>query len=237
MKKPLIGIAADKPRRIPKYVRSIEKAGGEVEILYPDSYSPEVLEHLDGLLLTGGGDIDAAEFSEENHPKNHTINPKRDAMELSLTRAALSQNIPVFGICRGLQVMNVAMGGNLHQDIPGHDDEKNSRQNVAHDVTIREGTKLHEIIGKEKIGVNSFHHQAAKDLGKGLIATATSQDGFVEGIENPNAKYFLGVQWHPEEFVDQQTDFHELFDSFINAAREHQAHHRVTEGTGKKSNS
>jgi putative glutamine amidotransferase len=233
MKKPLIGIAADKPRRIPKYVRSVEKAGGEVELLYPDSYSPEILDRIDGLLLTGGGDIDAAEFAEENHPKNHTINSKRDTMELTLTREALNRDIPVFGICRGLQVMNVAMGGNLYQDIPDHDDEKNSRQNVAHDVTIVEGTRLHQIIGKTHIGVNSFHHQAAKNLGKGLIATAKSHDGIVEGIENPDAPYFLGVQWHPEEFVDQDTDFHELFDSFINAARERQAHPGVTKETDK----
>jgi putative glutamine amidotransferase len=219
MKKPLIGIAADKPRRLAKYQRSVEKGGGEIEALYPDSFSMEVLDRLDGLLLTGGGDIDASEFDEENHPLVYNVDPKRDAMELTLTRKALQQRIPVLGVCRGLQVMNVSLGGNLIQHLIGHDDSKNSRQNIAHEVVITEGSKLHQILGKTRIGVNSFHHQAARDLGNGLIATALSDDHVIEGIENHDELYFLGVQWHPEEFVDHNPDFQALFDSFVEAAR------------------
>jgi len=222
MKKPLIGIATDKPRRVAKYQRSVEQAGGEVEALYPESFSPEILDRLDGVLLTGGGDVHASEFGEENHPLVYDVDPKRDAMELLLTRKALQQSIPLLGICRGLQVMNVALGGNLIQHLDGHDDSKNGRQNIAHEVDIKEGTKLHEILGKARAGVNSFHHQAVRDLGNGLIATARSPDGIVEAIEKPDAPYFLGVQWHPEEFVDHGALFHPLFDSFVEAARLYQ---------------
>ncbi len=219
MKKPLIGVAADKPRRVPKYQRSIEAAGGEIETFYPETFSIDVMDRLDGIVLTGGGDIDAAEFDEENHPKVYSVDPKRDAMELSLTREAVARNMPVLGICRGLQVMNVALGGNLIQHLENHDDSKSSRTHIAHEVKILEGTKLHKILGATSIGVNSFHHQAAKNLGDQLIATAWSPDDIVEGIEIPDADYFVGVQWHPEEFVDFGKDFQALFDTFVEAAR------------------
>jgi putative glutamine amidotransferase len=219
MKIPIIGIAADKPRRVPKYQRSIEHAGGEIEPFYPESFSMDVMDRLDGLLLTGGGDIDAREFDEENHPQVYNVDPKRDAMELTLTHEALERNMPVLGICRGLQVMNVAMDGNLIQHLEGHDDSKSARHHIAHQVKILEGTKLHQILGKTEAGVNSFHHQAVKKLGHRLIATAWSPDNIIEGIEIPDADYFIGVQWHPEEFVDFEKDFQALFDSFVAAAR------------------
>ena len=225
MKPPRIGIAADRPKRLPNYQASIEKAGGEVQPLYPDSIAPDALDHLDGLLLTGGGDVDASEFNDTNHPTVHHINRPRDRMELSLTREALQRGIPVFDICRGMQVMNIALGGNLIQDIPDeiksllvHDDSA-GRQNLIHEVSVMEGTKLRRILGKDRLGVNSFHHQAVKDLGKGLIATAWSDDGVIEGIELPNGPYFLGVQWHPEEFVDHGAIFHSLFQVFVEAGR------------------
>jgi gamma-glutamyl-gamma-aminobutyrate hydrolase PuuD len=204
---------------VPKYQRSIEQAGGEIETFYPESFTVEGIERLDGLLLTGGGDIDASEFDEENHPQVYNVDPKRDGMELTLTREALQRNIPVLGICRGLQVMNVAMGGNLIQHLEGHDDSNSHRNNIAHQIRILEGTKLHQILGKTNAGVNSFHHQAVKDLGNRLIATAWSPDKIIEGIEIPDADYFIGVQWHPEEFVDFGKDFQALFDSFVAAAR------------------
>jgi putative glutamine amidotransferase len=225
MSKPRIGIAVDRARRAPKYQRSVEQVGGDVEVLLPDQVSLNVLDHLDGLLLTGGGDIDASEFHEENHPQVHHIDKNRDQMELSLTREALQRGIPVFGICRGVQVMNVALGGNLIQHIPDeirslivHDDSKSVRHNLVHEVSILKDSRLHRIIGKDRVGVNSFHHQSIKDLGKGLIATAWSDDGVVEGIELPGEQYFLGVQWHPEEFIDHGAIFHSLFESFVEAS-------------------
>ena len=226
MKTPRIGITADRPKRLPNYQASIEKAGGEVQALYPDSITSDALDHVDGLLLTGGGDIDASEFNDTNHPTVHHINRPRDEMELSLTRAAFQRGIPVFGICRGMQAMNIALGGNLIQDIPDeikslliHDDSLSSRQNLIHEISVMEGTKLRRILGKDRLGVNSFHHQAVKDLGKGLIATAWSDDGVIEAMELPNGPYFLGVQWHPEEFVDHGAIFHSLFQAFVEAAR------------------
>jgi putative glutamine amidotransferase len=227
MKKPRIGIATDRPRRLPGYQASVEKAGGDVQPLYPESVPPNVLDELDGLLLTGGGDVDAFEFNDVNHPTVHYINRPRDKMELSLTRDALQRGIPVFGICRGMQVMNIALGGNLIQDIPDeikslivHEDSaSNNRQNLVHQVSVLEGSLLHRILGKNRFDVNSFHHQAVKDLGDGLIATAWSDDGVVEGIELPDASYFLGVQWHPEEFVHHGAIFHSLFETFVNACK------------------
>jgi putative glutamine amidotransferase len=224
MSKPRIGIAVDSPGRAPKYQRSVERAGANVEVLLPDTVTPDVLDHLDGMLLTGGGDIDAAEFRDVNHPMVHHVDKNRDQMELSLTREAKRRGIPVFGICRGVQVMNVALGGNLVQHIPDeirtmivHDDSENVRHNLVHEVSILKGSQLHRIIGKDRVGVNSFHHQSIKDLGKGLIATAWSDDGVVEGVELPGTQYFLGVQWHPEEFVDHGAIFHSLFESFVEA--------------------
>jgi putative glutamine amidotransferase len=227
MKKPRIGIAADRPKRLPKYQASVELAGGEVTALYPDSIQPDALDHLDGLLLTGGGDVDASEFHDINHPTVHHVNRPRDQMELRLTREAFTRGIPVFGICRGMQVMNIAQGGNLIQDIPDEtktllvhaDSDSSSRQNLVHEVSVQEGTLLHRILGMDRVGVNSFHHQAVKDLGKGLIATAWADDGVIEGIELPDSRYFLGVQWHPEEFVDHGAIFHSLFESFVNACK------------------
>ena len=122
--------------------------------------------------------------------------------------------------------MNIALGGNLIQDIPDeikslliHDDSLSSRQNLIHEISVMEGTKLRRILGKDRLGVNSFQHQAVKDLGKGLIATAWSDDGVIEAMELPNGPYFLGVQWHPEEFVDHGAIFHSLFQAFVEAAR------------------
>jgi putative glutamine amidotransferase len=218
MKTPLIGIAADKPRRVPKYQRSVEDAGGEIMTLYPESFSIEVLDRLDGLLLTGGGDIDASEFDEDNHPQVYNVDPKRDAMELALTRKAVEKNLPVLGVCRGLQVMNVALGGNLIQHLEGHDNSDSQRHNIAHSINILEGTKLRSILGKASAGVNSFHHQAAKTLGNRLVVSAWSPDNVIEGIEIPDAAYFIGVQWHPEEFVDFGKDFQALFDSLVEAS-------------------
>ena len=225
MGKPRIIIAADRPRRLTKYRLAVEEAGGEVEPIYPESEWSSVLERVDGLLLTGGGDIDAAEFQEANHPSVHHVEKNRDKMELTLTRQALQRNVPVFGICRGLQVMNVALGGNLLQHIPDetrnlivHDDTGH-RQNLAHEVIIREGTLLHRILGTSRTGVNSFHHQAIKDLGKGLIKTAWAEDGVIEAVELPSARFFLGVQWHPEEFVEHGGLFHGLFEAFIDSCR------------------
>jgi putative glutamine amidotransferase len=226
MNKPLIGIAADRPKRVTKYQLSVEQAGAEVEALFPESYDRNVLDHIDGLLLTGGGDIDASEFNEVNHPDVHNVDKERDEMELTLTRQALERSIPVFGICRGIQVMNVALGGNLIQHIPDeirpmlvHDDSKNSRQNLVHEVSIREGTLLHRILEKDRLAVNSFHHQSVKQLGRDLIANAWSDDSVVEGIELPGENYFLGVQWHPEEFVEHGALFAKLFESFVEASR------------------
>ena len=224
MEKPRIGITSDHVKRLEKYRKSVEEAGGEVTVLLPGSYSEGALADLDGLLLTGGGDIDASEFGDENNPQVYGINRKRDKMELDLVREAKKRGTPVFGICRGLQVMNVAMGGTLIQHIPDEIQSQlehfgvDDRQELMHDVSIQENTKLHDIIGKSRIGVNSIHHQSIKKLGNGLVKTAWADDGVIEGIENPDARFFLAVQWHPEEFVDRGGTFRVLFESFVAAA-------------------
>ncbi len=225
MKKPIIGIAVDRLKRLPPYQHSVEQAGGEVDVLLPESFSEEGMGDLDGVLLAGGGDVAAEEFGEEQHPKSHRPNKLRDRMELRLTQFALEKDLPLFGICRGLQVMNVALGGTLFQDIPDqkpseilHDDRSGKRKDPAHHVVIHEKSVLHSILRAERFEVNSFHHQAIKKLGTGLIPTAWAEDGIIEGIELPGRSFFLGVQWHPEEYWDSPSPFRSLFHALIEAS-------------------
>jgi len=208
------------------YIRAVEKAGGLPVILAPGSpeESEDVLGHLDGLVLTGGSDLDPALYGEPAHPSVNQVFRERDEFEIALCREALRQDIPLLAICRGHQVLNVARGGTLIQDIPSeiegsanHDPER-ERWEPAHDVRVEPGTRLHGILGRERVEVNSFHHQAVKTLGKGLVASAWSTvDGVVEGIEVPDRRFAVGVQWHPEAFWDRQPGFQSLFEALVGA--------------------
>jgi putative glutamine amidotransferase len=187
--------------RIENYWEAVEAAGGK----HADLNDPASdLRGLDGLVLTGGLDVDPARYGEAPHPKVKRTDPERDAFELRLLSEALERDLPVFAICRGHQLLNVAFGGTLLQHI--EDNSHRAQYEVEgfpsrwHAVRIERGSKLSNVLGREEITVNSRHHQGVtRDrLAAGLRATATSPDGFVEGIESPRHRWVLGVQWHPE---------------------------------------
>lgn len=211
------------------YLLAIQQAGGIPVALPPhlDARGRQALwERLDGLVLTGGGDLDPARFGEPRHPTVFDLSPARDELEIDLTRHALDQGVPLLAICRGLQVLNVVLGGSLYQDIPsepgsiiGHS-QKEPRHQPTHPVKVQEGSRLAAVLGTLHLEVNSFHHQAVKGLGRGLRAAAWAPDGIVEGVDMPSVPGFvLGVQWHPEDLVGRDAAARSLFSALAAAAR------------------
>jgi putative glutamine amidotransferase len=212
------------------YIRGVIQAGG-LPVLMPQIEEKELLralfDRIDGLLLPGGVDLHPALYGEEVLPACGRIDATRDAVELSLARWALEEQKPVLAICRGIQVLNVALGGSLYQDIASqlpsarrhdwHGDHRRDR--LSHGVAVASGTKLRSIVGQSAIEVNSLHHQAAKTIASGLRVSATAPDGIVEGLEATDHPFALGVQWHPEELTDEQPSARALFEGFVQAAR------------------
>ncbi|MDE0553092.1 MAG: gamma-glutamyl-gamma-aminobutyrate hydrolase family protein [Candidatus Poribacteria bacterium] len=208
------------------YIHAIEEFGGEPRILYPGVPDSEFAD-IDGLLLTGGGDIHPDYFDQDWHPSLKYVNEARDALEIPLCREVIEANLPVFGICRGIQVMSVAMRGSLYQDVPSQLTEPLTHPAESftidsyHEIEIEPNNRLREIIGRNSDEVNSAHHQAVDEVGKGFIVTARSVDGVIEGIENPSKDFVLGVQYHPERMIRTEA-FREhrrkLFEAFIQAA-------------------
>jgi gamma-glutamyl-gamma-aminobutyrate hydrolase PuuD len=231
---PLIGITTgrDSQRREfysirHDYVRSIELAEGIPVVLVPGDTAglPGLLDRLDGLVLTGGVDVAPELYGETPHPSVSAVNAERDLFETTILRNALARDLPVLGICRGLQLLNVVRGGSLIQDIPSetasaisHDPPGQARDAIAHSVEIVPGTVLSGLLGAGSLEVNSFHHQAAARLGSGLTVSARSEDGIVEGIEISGARFVLAVQWHPESFWKELERFGELFRGLVREA-------------------
>jgi putative glutamine amidotransferase len=193
------------------YVRSLEGAG-LIPLAVPPLTNPaqaaEILDAAGGLLLTGGEDVDPKLYGAPSHPKLGAINPARDATELALFNAARERQLPVLAICRGIQLLNVACGGTLYQDLPSErpsniqHDQPNDRSTRTHDVTIMAGSRLAAATGAVAMAVNSYHHQAACRLGAGLRVTATAPDGVIEGVESADPEWWmLSVQWHPEDLT------------------------------------
>ena len=219
----------------PDYRAALERAGARVRELTPADRLPEALADCDGLLLTGGVDVEPAIYGESRHPTVET-DDVRDEYELALAREALDRDLPVLAICRGAQVLNVAAGGTLVQDIPTAvtealehtvDQPKNA---IAHDVDIKAGSCLAKLLDRKlgasrTIAVNSRHHQSVKHAAPGFVVSALAPDGIVEAIEKPDAPFCLGVQWHPENFW-QTGEFSELFDGLISAADRYRAGRR-----------
>ena len=235
MKRPVIGITigySTQDREIfalrDDYVRAVEKAGGLPVVLAPGAPedAPPLLDHLEGLLLTGGADVDPRLYGEAAHETVTRVIPERDAMEIALCRLALRRDMPLLAICRGHQVLNVATGGTLIQDLPSqwkgavNHDPEGERWSPAHQVRILPGTRLREILGQERVEVNSFHHQAVREPGQGTIVSAYGEeDDVVEGIEIPDRRLAVGVQWHPEAFWDKDGRFQPLFEALVKASR------------------
>lgn len=214
------------------YSNVIREAGG-TPILLPITRDEEVIaayaELVDGVLFSGGEDVDPAFYGEEQLWACGDVIPLRDEFELKLCRILLEKypEKPILGICRGEQVLNVACGGTLYQDIrsqlPGciaHQQHQISPY-ASHKVTIDEASKLHDIFCTANIMVNSFHHQAVKDIAQSLRITARASDGVIEGFEMPDHPYFIGVQWHPERLVEREQNaaHKQLFRSFVDACR------------------
>jgi putative glutamine amidotransferase len=206
------------------YVRAVEKAGGLPLVLAPGEPedAAELLAHVDGLMLTGGADVDPELYGEDRHEKTVRVIRGRDRFEIALCRESLSRDMPLLAICRGHQVLNVATGGTLVQDIPSQlegasdHDPDTERWEPAHDVRVLPGTRLREILGRDHLAVNSFHHQAVNRLGEGLIVSAyAAEDDVIEGIEVPGRRLAVGVQWHPEAFWDHEPNFQALFERLV----------------------
>lgn len=236
MEPPLIGITAGNDPRSPgmyavrwDYIRSIERAGGVPLVLAPSGAAlhSKLVDRLDGLVLTGGLDIDPAAYNEAPHPSVIRTSPERDEFEFLLVRGALHRELPILGICRGQQILNVALGGNLVQDIPTmvgpevlHNHPHKLRHEIFHEVLLKPGTRLHEILGSDRVAVNSIHHQAVKNPGEGVVPIGWADDGVIEAIEVPALPFVMGVQWHPEAFWDHGAAFAPLFSAFIDEARQ-----------------
>jgi len=212
------------------YLRAVEQAGG-VPVLLAPQLSPAAREalwaRLDGLVLTGGGDVEPARFGEAAHSKTALVSADRDALELELVDRALRDDVPVFAICRGLQVLNVALGGTLHQHVPDVFGDKvqhsqPDRRHVAtHDVKLQtEGTRLGAIVGTSELRVNSFHHQAVARLGRDLKEVGWAPDNVIEALEHADRRRFVvAVQWHPEDLVGHDAAARALFTAVVDAAR------------------
>ncbi|HXG55890.1 MAG TPA: gamma-glutamyl-gamma-aminobutyrate hydrolase family protein [Vicinamibacterales bacterium] len=224
---PIIGIT--RCSRLDDYVASVERSGGRPRILEVSDSPRQIVEQIDGLVLTGGGDVDPALYSEERHASVQDAEPGRDEFEIDLARHAMDGHLPLLAICRGAQVLNVADGGTLVQDIPTFSASEllhavtSPRDHIAHDVAIAPGSRLQRALGdavssSHTCRVNSRHHQSVGRLGRSLTASATAPDGVIEAIEAADGDFCLGVQWHPENFW-RTGEFKGLFDAFVASAR------------------
>ncbi|HEY3211259.1 MAG TPA: gamma-glutamyl-gamma-aminobutyrate hydrolase family protein [Actinomycetota bacterium] len=242
MSRPLIGVIAYglAPGRVDAwgtaaaavpspYLEALRRAGARpVVISAPEEGSPdEILEPFDGLVLIGGGDVNPARFGQRQHSQVYGIEQERDALEIDLLLEADRSGVPVFGICRGLQVMNVAFGGTLHQhlpDVPGIDQHSVPRghQRLIHEVKMDESSRLHEACRRTTLEAASSHHQGIDRLGEGLVPVASTGDGLIEAIERPDG-WVMAVQWHPEDTAASDPAQQALFDAFAKAARRQSA--------------
>ena len=225
MRRPLIGLTAYAQRvqyggndvlagMLPMtYVKAVHATGGRAVLITPDDPDPDVLESLDGIMFSGGGDVDPAHWGAEKHPATD-VDPARDTAELMLMKAALKMDLPTLGVCRGMQVMAVATGGSLHQHLPdliGHERHRaapgtdplsaDASAYGRHDVVVKPGSQAHALLGSH-LTVNSFHHQGIDDPGTFTPTGWCPDDRIIEIIEDPQRSFALGVQWHPERTGD-----------------------------------
>jgi putative glutamine amidotransferase len=233
VRRPVIGVTiGDDPKREgfhllrADYVRSIEEVGGLPLLLVPGKPQDarDLLGRVDALVLSGGSDVDPSLYGAAPHPQLGRVVLERDRFEVALCTEALERDLPLLAICRGQQVLNVATGGTLVQDLPSelgrvveHDPEVD-RHAPAHSVSLVPGTRLRGLLGRDEVEVNSFHHQAVAALGRGLVVSARSSDQVIEGVEAPDRRFAVGVQWHPEAYWGGKPGgFPELFAGLIAA--------------------
>jgi putative glutamine amidotransferase len=224
-------IAITACRKLEDYKQAVLHVGGEVRVVDPATSVADALSGAGGLLLTGGDDVAPAHFGEAPHASVVAAEPGRDEFEIALIKAAREQQLPIFAICRGVQVLNVACGGTLVQDIPSqvpgavtHDlpCPPHESYSLAHEVWFERDSLVSRLMGErladaDSCEVNSRHHQAVKHVAPGFKVTGTAPDGIIEAIEDPSARFCLGVQWHPENFW-RTGEFRPLFEGFVNAS-------------------
>jgi len=208
------------------YVRSVEQAGGRALLVPPSTDAvDETLDALDGLVLSGGADVDPDSYGADVHPETSGTRPERDAGELALLQAALARDMPVLAVCRGFQILNVARGGDLEQHLPdavGHEQHREVKGVFSeHAVRIEDGSRLGGLLGGEHAPVKSHHHQGVGRVGEGLHEVAWAEDGTVEGLEDPQRRFALGVLWHPEAGEDAR-----LFEALVAEADAYRKEHR-----------
>ncbi len=246
--RPIVGVATQSLEAVPgklppcwvmgqRYVRVLAE-GGAVPWLIPLLHGDEATlrltyERLDAVFLTGGVDVDPGQYGEPRHERCDRADPARDWAEILLVRWALQDRKPILGVCRGIQVLNVACGGSLYQHLPDqlpdgikHDwfptPTNPSRDYLAHPVRVENGSRLRDLLGQPELPVNSMHHQGIKRLAPGLVPSAFAPDGLVEGVEGTGGHYLVGVQWHPEELADRHLPHRRLFTDFLGAAGAYQ---------------
>lgn len=211
------------------YVWAVERAGG-IPIILPVTREPEVIARylgvVDGLLLSGGVDVHPNHYGHDPHEHLGDVDEDRDTTEMPLIRAALEQDVPIFAICRGIQALNVAMGGTLYQDLPSelasdiiHAQDKHDlpRHETCHAIAIEPYTHIADIAGSHTMRVNSFHHQALRHVADSLAVTAVAPDSVIEAVEGRKHRYVVGVQFHPEETAAHDAASQKLFDRFVQA--------------------
>lgn len=240
MKRPIIGISTsiiiDSGGMFPgyhrsyvnrDYVRAVLAAGG-VPVMLPMTDDNDAVEAAlslcDGLILSGGHDVYPLNYGEEPHRALGEVCPERDAFDYELYRLAKEKDMPVLGICRGSQIIATAEGGSLYQDLSQMDDALKHSQGhspamPSHHINVEKGSKLHEIVGEDRISVNSFHHQVVRDPGKSMTVTAKADDGATEAFENKDAKFVLAVQWHPEMMHAEDEHMFNIFKALVDSCR------------------
>jgi putative glutamine amidotransferase len=222
-------IAVSQNRRVTDYLESVRRAGGDpVEVADTHEAPEAIVARVRGVMLTGGGDVDPVLYGEPAHASYEPAEAGRDAFEIALARTAVAADVPLLAICRGMQVLNVALGGTLVQDIPSeipgalNHAIREPRFQIAHEVWVSRDSKLWAIMADkldgESLLVNSRHHQAVKQVATGFEVNATAPDGVIEGMERPDSRFCIAVQWHPENFW-RTGEFRPLFEHFLRAAR------------------
>ncbi len=212
------------------YAKAISDAGGELKMLSSMEQIDEEIGGADGVHLPGGSDVNPQLYGEERNSHTQPPHDERDRFEMYLIEKAMDRKLPILGICRGLQVLNVKFGGNLYQDVEKemsgsirhdwHEDNSIplSRSAHAHSISLTEDSKLHELFKEDQFEVNSLHHQGIKELGSGLVATGHAPDGLIEAIEMPTYPYLVGVQWHPEE-LQAEPMWQSFIEDFVRACK------------------
>ncbi|MFQ5733233.1 MAG: gamma-glutamyl-gamma-aminobutyrate hydrolase family protein [Planctomycetaceae bacterium] len=233
MSPPLIGIttyAQDEEEQFPlprQYVDCVRRAGAVAVLIPPgEPRIDELLDTLDGLILAGGGDLDPARYDGRNHDSIYAVDEERDATEFELARRVIDSGMPTLAICRGIQVVNVVLGGTLIEHLPDEVGEDvvhrlPPREPTNHPIRVEPRSRLAEIVGELQFTAASWHHQAARRVADDLVVTAYAPDGTIEAAEMPDHPWMIAVQWHPELSAEHDVAQQRLFDSFVSAANGH----------------